>query len=346
MLSPRSLRILAMALTSAFLIGGFAVVPQGARADANAPRWSSGDYWVYVDVNNRNHTLRIDAVGQENVQTIRGTTYEAFHFKETDSTGSAALITDSWVRPSDLGLVKTSATIFNVVTVFTFDPPQSQAYFPLSRLKSWTVVMTVSTHFGGFWGNATATLSFQVDNEIDVTVPAGTFHSFSVRTIGGGAYAAFSLAYIERVLQRLRAAGSPAPTIVFTKGGGQWLEHIADCGCSAIGLDWLTDLAGARARVGARVALQGNLDPQVLLSTPAAIEAEARAVLEAAGPEPGFIFNLGHGIVPETPPEHVATLVHCVHALSDVRSGRKQTSVEGKSPRTRVERFVIALSLS
>ena len=189
MLSPRSLRILAMALTSALLVGGFAVVPQGARADANAPRWSSGDYWVYVDVNNRNHTLRIDAVGQENVQTIRGTTYEAFHFKETDSTGSAALITDSWVRPSDLGLVKTSATIFNVVTVFTFDPPQSQAYFPLSRLKSWTVVMTVSTHFGGFWGNATATLSFQVDNEIDVTVPAGTFHSFSVRTIGGGAYA-------------------------------------------------------------------------------------------------------------------------------------------------------------
>ena len=155
--------------------------------------------------------------------------------------------------------------------------------------------------------------------------------------LSAGAYAAFSLAYIERVLQRLRAAGSPVPTIVFTKGGGEWLERIAGCGCSAIGLDWMTDLAGARARVGARVALQGNLDPQVLLSTPAAIEAEARAILEAAGPEPGFIFNLGHGIVPETPPEHVATLVGCVHALSDVRSSRKQTSVEGKSPRTRVE---------
>ena len=155
--------------------------------------------------------------------------------------------------------------------------------------------------------------------------------------LSAGAYAAFSLAYIERVLQRLRAAGSPAPTIVFTKGGGQWLERIAGCGCSAIGLDWMTDLAEARARVGARVALQGNLDPQVLLSTPAAIEAEARAILEAAGPEPGFIFNLGHGIVPETPPEHVATLVGCVHALSGVRSGRKQTSVDGKSPRTRVE---------
>jgi hypothetical protein len=188
MVSPRSLRILAMALTSALLVGGFAVVPQGARADANAPRWASGDWWVYVDANNRNHTLRIDAVGQENVQTIRGTTYEAFHFKETDSTGSVALISDTWVRQSDLGLVKTSATFFNVVTVVTFDPPQSQAYFPLSRLKSWQVALTVSSHIGGFWGNASATLSFQVDNELDVTVPAGTFHSFSIRTLGGGAY--------------------------------------------------------------------------------------------------------------------------------------------------------------
>jgi uroporphyrinogen decarboxylase len=127
------------------------------------------------------------------------------------------------------------------------------------------------------------------------------------------AYARFSLAYIERVLRHLRTA-APVPTIVFTKGGGQWLERIAACGCDAVGLDWTTDLAAARARVGAQVALQGNLDPQVLLTTPAAIEAEARAVVRAAGPEPGFIFNLGHGVLPETPPEHVAALVACVHA--------------------------------
>jgi uroporphyrinogen decarboxylase len=149
-------------------------------------------------------------------------------------------------------------------------------------------------------------------------------------------YATFSLAYIERVLQRLSAAGSSVPTIVFTKGGGQWLERIAGCGCSAIGLDWTTDMAAARARVGSRVALQGNLDPQVLLATLAAVEREADAILRAAGPEPGFIFNLGHGIVPETPPEHVAALVSYVHAVSDRQPERKNRA-EGKSPETRVE---------
>jgi uroporphyrinogen decarboxylase len=151
------------------------------------------------------------------------------------------------------------------------------------------------------------------------------------------AYATFSLAYIERILGHLKATGTVVPTIVFTKGGGQWLERIAACGCDAVGLDWTTDLAAARARVGARVALQGNLDPQVLLTTPAAIEAEARAVLRAAGSEPGFIFNLGHGIVPETPPENVASLVACVHAESR-RSARHGRGVaEGESPESRVE---------
>jgi uroporphyrinogen decarboxylase len=155
--------------------------------------------------------------------------------------------------------------------------------------------------------------------------------------LSADAYATFSLAYIERVLQRLRAAGSSVPTIVFTKGGGQWLERIAGCGCSAVGLDWTTDMAAARARVGSRVALQGNLDPQVLLSTPAAVEREAGAILRAAGPEPGFIFNLGHGIVPETPPEHVAALVSYVHAVSDRQPERGKNRAEGKSLETRVE---------
>ena len=131
------------------------------------------------------------------------------------------------------------------------------------------------------------------------------------------AYARFSLAYIERVLTRLhQVCDAKVPTIVFTKGGGQWLERIAGCGCDAVALDWTTDMAAARATVGARVALQGNLDPQVLLTAPAAIEREARAVLDAAGPGPGHIFNLGHGILPQTPPENVAALVACVHAYS------------------------------
>jgi uroporphyrinogen decarboxylase len=149
-------------------------------------------------------------------------------------------------------------------------------------------------------------------------------------------YARFSLAYIERVLQRVRASGTSVPAIVFTKGGGQWLERIASCGCEGVGLDWTVDLATARSRVGARVALQGNLDPQVLLTTPAAVETEARAIIWAAGSAPGFIFNLGHGILPETPPENVAALVACVHAESALGAREKSASAEGKALETRV----------
>jgi len=129
-------------------------------------------------------------------------------------------------------------------------------------------------------------------------------------------YPRFSLAYIERVLARLREACGGVPCIVFTKGGGQWLERIAGCGADAVGIDWTTDIASARSRVGGQVAVQGNLDPQVLLTTPEAIEREAGAILRAAGAGPGHIFNLGHGVLPQTPPEHVAALVAFVHAES------------------------------
>ena len=138
--------------------------------------------------------------------------------------------------------------------------------------------------------------------------------------LSADAYPKFSLGYVRVVIDRLRkAAGAATPVIVFTKGGGQWLERIADCGCDAIGIDWSTGIGDARRRVGARVALQGNLDPAALLATPVAIEAEAQAILDAAGPQPGHIFNLGHGILPSTPPENVAALVACVHAGSRVR---------------------------
>ena len=134
-------------------------------------------------------------------------------------------------------------------------------------------------------------------------------------------YAAFSLAYIERVIAELdRRDETRAPVIVFTKGGGQWVESIASSGCAAIGLDWSADIRGARSRVGRRVALQGNLDPQVLLTNPEVIEREASAVLDSAGPEAGHIFNLGHGVLPTTPPENVAALVACVKAESSTRN--------------------------
>ncbi len=135
------------------------------------------------------------------------------------------------------------------------------------------------------------------------------------------AYRSFSLDPMREVLAALRPApdGSRVPTIVFTKGGGQWLDAIATCGAACVGLDWTVDLAAARHRVGANVALQGNLDPLVLLADASVVVREAAAVVQAAGPAPGHIFNLGHGIVPATPPENVAALVDAVHRESRAR---------------------------
>ncbi|MDQ6916811.1 MAG: uroporphyrinogen decarboxylase [Pseudomonadota bacterium] len=155
------------------------------------------------------------------------------------------------------------------------------------------------------------------------------------------AYEVFSLGYIRAVLQHLRDHGCGVPTIVFTKGGGQWLESIADCGCDGVGLDWTTDIGAARRQVGARVALQGNLDPMVLLTTPEATREAALAVVRSAGLRPGHIFNLGHGILPSTPPENVAVLVETVHAESRKQRAanvpgdprRAKTRANTRSPR-------------
>jgi len=132
------------------------------------------------------------------------------------------------------------------------------------------------------------------------------------------AYREFSLAPMRGVLARLGPGphGRQVPAIVFTKGGGTWLEEIAGSGAAGVGLDWTVDIAMARAAVGDRVALQGNLDPLVLLTDPATVAREASAIVRAAGPGPGHIFNLGHGIVPGTPPDHVAALVDAVHTAS------------------------------
>ncbi|MBL8483999.1 MAG: uroporphyrinogen decarboxylase [Rhodocyclaceae bacterium] len=137
-------------------------------------------------------------------------------------------------------------------------------------------------------------------------------------TLPAHSYREFSLAYMQQVLQGLRRehAGERVPVIVFTKGGGQWLEHIAAIGCDAVGLDWTTDIADARARVGDRVALQGNLDPMALFASPDRIGAAARRILDDFGTGSGHVFNLGHGISQYTPPEHVTGLVDCVHAHS------------------------------
>jgi uroporphyrinogen decarboxylase len=136
--------------------------------------------------------------------------------------------------------------------------------------------------------------------------------------LSAAAYRRFSLAPMREVLSALAPAadGTAVPAIVFTKGGGQWIDDLADSGAAAVGLDWTVDLAEARSRVDGRVALQGNLDPLVLLTDVDTITREVVALLRAAGPSPGHVFNLGHGIQPATPPEHVAALVDAVHRES------------------------------
>jgi uroporphyrinogen decarboxylase len=134
-------------------------------------------------------------------------------------------------------------------------------------------------------------------------------------TLSEAAYREFSLAYLRQIAAGLirEHDGSKVPAIVFTKGGGLWLEAIASSGFDAVGLDWTIDIGRARALVGHKVALQGNLDPAILFATPEVVAREARKVLDAFGPHPGHVFNLGHGISQHTPPENVTALVEAVH---------------------------------
>jgi len=128
----------------------------------------------------------------------------------------------------------------------------------------------------------------------------------------------FSLAYSRRVIASLtkHSEGRRVPCILFTKGGGQWLEAIAASGCDAVGVDWSTDLRAARLRVGSQVALQGNMDPGALFAPPESVRREARRVLDAFGSAAGHVFNLGHGISQFTPVESVAALTDEVHTYS------------------------------
>jgi uroporphyrinogen decarboxylase len=131
-------------------------------------------------------------------------------------------------------------------------------------------------------------------------------------------YLGFSLDYMQRIVDGVtrEAGGRRVPVVLFTKGGGPWLEAMADTGCDALGVDWTTDLAEARAKVGSRVALQGNLDPAVLYASPEVIREEVRQVLESFGHGPGHVFNLGHGIHPEVKPEHAGAMIDAVVELS------------------------------
>ena len=132
-------------------------------------------------------------------------------------------------------------------------------------------------------------------------------------------YAAFSLQYMRNIVGKLikEHEGRKVPIILFTKGGGLWLESIADSGCQAIGLDWTINIGDARRRVGDKVALQGNLDPSILYASPSIIRAEVENIIQNYGAGPGHIFNLGHGISPGVNPDNVTAFVDAVHEFSD-----------------------------
>jgi len=133
------------------------------------------------------------------------------------------------------------------------------------------------------------------------------------------AYREFSLNYMQKIVDGLirEADGREVPVILFTKNGGQWLESIAATGATAVGLDWTTDIGQARARIGDKVALQGNMDPTMLYASPKRIRQEVAAILQSYGEGTGHIFNLGHGITPEVDPVNAGVFIEAVHELSD-----------------------------
>jgi uroporphyrinogen decarboxylase len=168
--------------------------------------------------------------------------------------------------------------------------------------------------------NASAVAAY-LNAQIDAGAQALMIFDTWGGALADGAYQQFSLRYMREVVSRLKRDKDAGriPCIVFTKGGGLWLEQIADIGADAVGLDWTVNLTQARARIGDRVALQGNLDPVVLFANHDQIRNEVGKVLESFGPPQagaGHVFNLGHGISQFTPPEAVSVLVESVHQIS------------------------------
>ena len=167
-----------------------------------------------------------------------------------------------------------------------------------------------------------ATNAAAVTEYLNAQIAAGAQAVMVFDTWGGSlsdaAFGEFSLAYSKRALAGVtrEIGGRVVPRILFTKGGGLWLEQMADAGADALGLDWQTPIGEARRRVGQRVALQGNMDPMALFGTPEAIRGEAERILKAFGSGSGHVFNLGHGVSQYTSPDHVAALVEAVHSLS------------------------------
>jgi uroporphyrinogen decarboxylase len=171
-----------------------------------------------------------------------------------------------------------------------------------------------------------STLAQAVTAYLNAQIEAGAQAVMIFDTWGGvltpQTYRDFSLGYMQQIVAGLKREheGQTIPVTLFTKGGAQWLEDMADTGCDALGLDWTIDIEEARTRVGDRVALQGNLDPCVLYADPDSIRANAQEIITGFGNHPGHVFNLGHGIHPGVNPDHLGTLIDAVHEFGfDIR---------------------------
>ena len=185
-----------------------------------------------------------------------------------------------------------------------------------ARVKTMAFNETASMH------QLLAVLADSVADYLTAQIEAGAQAVQIFDTWGGAlshaAYREFSLAYMQRVVEKLprEREGRRIPIILFTKNGGQWLEAMADAGADCLGLDWTTDIGEARARVGDRVALQGNMDPALLRAEPARIREEVSRILASFGSGSGHVFNLGHGITPDIDPDRVTAFVDAVQELS------------------------------
>lgn len=170
-------------------------------------------------------------------------------------------------------------------------------------------------------------LVISVTDYLNAQIRAGAQAVQIFDTWGGAlspdAYQRYSLAPMKRIVEGLirEHEGRQVPVILFTKGGGQWLESMAASGASALGLDWTTAIGAARQRVGNLVALQGNMDPTILYASTQRIREEVGVILADFGSGPGHIFNLGHGITPEVDPASAGAFVDAVHELSSQYHG-------------------------
>lgn len=166
------------------------------------------------------------------------------------------------------------------------------------------------------------TLAQSVTSYLNAQIVAGAQAVMIFDTWGGVLtprdYKEFSLRYMQQIVDGLTREneGRKVPVVLFSKGGGAWLKDMVQTGCDALGVDWTLDLADARAMVGNKVALQGNMDPSILYAKPERIEQEVKTVLDSFGKGNGHVFNLGHGIHQHIDPENVGVFIDAVHQHS------------------------------